>query len=384
MSEKPKTHGKARFYIMLIVVVVIVFGGIYGLKWYNDYKSAQLAASAPKQYQTISSGKAKKVAWYPHAASVASIVSVVGVNVTTQVAGKIIKIEFDTGQMVEKGQEILRLEDFAEVQQLNNYLATMRINKITMDRQHRVYKAGLISEEEYDEAKAAYEEALANVQMEQANIDYKHIKAPFSGLFGINRLNLGQYLSAGDTIANLQTIQPIFADFSLPEQFFNGTKKGQYVSLTIPTMPGKTFVGEVYGKSSMVDPMTRNYTVRATFTNERKLLKPGMFANADLRTGAQQQVVVIPRTAIVYSLYGNSIYTLTQAGSDKQGKLYKIKQITADLGEVIGTNVIVKSGLKVGDQVVVSGQLKVVNGNTVRVSNSVKLTPLKKSELTGP
>jgi membrane fusion protein (multidrug efflux system) len=384
MSGNLKKGSQIRFYLLLFVFIVIVFGGIYGLKWHKDKQAAQLAASTPPSYQTISAVLSKKMTWYNHVGSVATMTSVQGVDVSAQVSGKIMKLEFKSGQMIKKGEEMLQLEDFAEIQQLNNYLATMKIDKVTMDRQYQVYKAGLISHEEYDEAKAAYEAALANVQMEQANINYKHVRAPFTGILGINNLNVGEYLSAGTTIANLQTIQPIYADFSLPEQYFNTTEKGQQVGLSVLSMPNKVFLGTVYAKSSAVDAETRNFTVRAIFENEEALLKPGMSANADLRIGHEEQVILIPRTAVVYSLYGNQIYTLVPDQEDKTGKLYKIKAIPADLGDVVGTDVIVKSGLDAGVSVVASGQLKVFNDAVVLVDDSVKLTPLLKSELKGP
>jgi membrane fusion protein (multidrug efflux system) len=383
MSGKLKTGKKVRFYVLLIIVIIIVFGGIYGLKWYQGVKAAQIAASMPKQYQTISSVTSKTGSWYNHAQSVATIRAVNGVDINAQVSGKILKIFFKSGEYVQKGQDIVQLEDFAEVQQLNNYIATMKINKITMERQYHVYRAGLIAKETYDEAKAAYEEAQANVKMEQANIAYKHVKAPFAGQIGINHLNLGQYVSAGTKLANLQTLQPIYGDFELPEQFFNTTHKGQVVHINLPSMPGQVFTGKVLAKSASVDTTTRNFSIEAVFANKEKLLKPGMFANSDLRIGQKQQVVLVPRTAVVYSLYGNQIYTLAPAGSDKQGKLYKIKGIPADLGEVVGTDIIVKSGLKAGVPVVATGQLKVVNGMTVRVNDAVKLAPMAKNKLKG-
>jgi membrane fusion protein, multidrug efflux system len=381
MSGKLSPSKRTRFYIILLVAVAIFFGGLYGLKWYQNKQAADLAASQPPVYQTISSELSKSAPWHSHANSVATVVAVQGVDITTQVSGKVLEILFKAGDIVKKDQEIVRLEDFAEVQQLNNYLATLKINKLTMDRQYKVYKSGLIAEEDYDMAKAAYQEALANVKQEQANIDYKHIRAPFAGQLGIDDLNVGQYLSAGDPISDLETLQPIYANFDLPEQYYNITKKDQWVSLTLSSMPGKLFVGKVHAKSASVDATTRNFTVQAIFLNKENLLKPGMFANSDIRLGKKEQVVIVPRTSVVYSLYGNYIYTLEAAGSDKDGKLYKIKQIPADLGEVVGPNVIVKSGLKVGQQVVVSGQLKVFNGNTVRVNNTVKLPPMKDSEL---
>jgi membrane fusion protein (multidrug efflux system) len=383
MSRNLKTVSRVRFYLLLFAALIVFFGGIYGLKWHQDNKAARLAASIPPSYQTISSALSKKTAWYSHVTSVATMTSIQGVNVSAQVPGKIIKLEFKSGQIIKKGEEMLQLEDFAEIQQLNNYLAIMNIDKITMDRQRQVYKAGLISREQYDEAKAAYEAALANVNMEQATINYKHVRAPFSGILGINQLNVGQYLNAGDIIANLQTIQPIYADFSLPEQYFNTTKEGQQVTLTVSSMPNKVFVGSVLAKASAVDIETRNFTVRATFANEDQQLKPGMYVNADLRIGDEQQVILVPRTAVVYSLYGNQIYTLLPNDADKTGRLYKIKAIPADLGEVVGTDVIVKSGLSADVPVVVSGQLKVFNDSIVQVDNAVKLTPLSTNELKG-
>ncbi len=384
MSGKLKAAKKGRFYLVLFIVIVVLFGGIYGLKWYKDRRSAQIAAAQPQQYQTISSAVSTQANWYNHISSVATINSVQGVGINAQVAGKILKIFFESGEYVKAGQDIVQLEDFAEVQQLNNYIATMKINKITMDRDYQVYKAGLISKETYDEAQAAYEEAVANVQMEQANINYKHVKAPFSGQIGINNLNIGEYVSAGQELANLQTLQPIYANFTLPEQFFNTTNQGQVVQMTLPSIPGKTFVGTVLAKGVSVDTDTRNFTIQAVFPNEEKLLNPGMFANADLRIGEEQLVVLVPRTAIVYSLYGNQIYTLIPDGSDKQGNLYKVKAIRAELGDVVSDDVIVKSGLKEGVLVVASGQIKVMDGATVRVNNEVKLTPMKDSQLQGP
>lgn len=383
MTGNVSSGKRWRFYIVLLIVIVIIFGLIYGFKAYENHAIAQAIANAPANIQTISSGQAKKTTWYPNETSVASMTALQGVDITTQSAGKVIAIEFKSGQRVQKGQEIVRLEDASEIQQLNNYLATMRMDKLTMDRDYKVYKSGLISEQTYNLARAAYQESLANVKREQAAIRYKHIRAPFTGRIGIRQVNLGQYVSAGSTIANLQTVQPIYADFSLPDKYFNMTKNGLHVALEISSMPNRKFRGVVTAKSSAVSTTTRNFTVRAKFDNKDELLKPGMYAVATMRTGDVRNVIVVPRTAIVYSLYGNSIYTLSVAGSDKAGRLYKVKRVSADLGPVEGNNIIVKAGLNAGETVVVSGQLKITDGAKVRVDNSVKLNPMSKEKLKG-
>lgn len=383
MSEQQSSPNKLRFYTLSSIILVIFFGGIYGYKSYKDGKAAEAAAQTPPMYQSISSAKVTSVDWHRHLQSVATLVATKGVDVTTQAAGKVLQIYFKSGDTVKKGQELVRLDDSADVKQLDNYLATLKMARLTERRSHYLFKAGGVSKEEYDEAKAAYDIALANVEVEQAIIAYKHIRAPFSGRIGIRKVNEGQYLEGGDEIANLQTLKPIYADFDVPEQYFNQVENGQLVTLKVGSVPDRAFHGVVTAKSSAVDASSRNFTVRAQLNNEKELLKPGMFAHVDLQIGDAQHVIVIPRTGVVYSLYGDHVLTLTPAGSDKEGKLYKVKQVLVSLGEVVGTDIIIKSGLKLGTPVVVSGQLKVFDGSTVRVNNSVKLTPLKDADLEG-
>ena len=382
MSEKSSPK-RLRFYAVSSIALVGFFGAIYGFKWYQDMKAAQAAAQTPPMYQSISSAKATTTGWHRHVESVATLVASKGVDITTQVAGKVTAIYFKSGDQVKKGQELISLDDRADIQQLNNYIATMKLAKLTEKRNRYMYKAGSVSKGDYDAAKAAYDVAAANVEMQQAVIDYKHIRAPFSGKMGIRQVNLGQYLANGDVVANLETLKPIYADFEVPERYFNQVKNGQTVILQVGSELDHAFRGVVTAKSAAVDTDSRNFTVRARLDNKKELLKPGMFAHVDLRVGQAQRVTVIPRTGVVYSLYGDHVFTLTAAGKDKQGQLYKVKQVPVVLGEVIGSNVIIKSGVKVGTPVVVSGQLKIFNGSTVRVNNSVKLKPVGSKELEG-
>ena len=372
---------KRWFYPVALFIVILILGAIFGAKGYINGMISKAIASRPANYQTISSAKAKKYSWLPTYTSVGNLIAMNGVNITSQVPGKVEKIFFRSGHQAKKGDLLVSLADFTEVQQLNFYLAQLRINKLTLKRKKASFEVGGVSEQEYDLAKATYDEALVDVKKEQAEIDYKHIRAPFAGRVGIRQVNVGQYLKPGDTIANLQSLSPIYTDFELPQQYYSQIKIGAQAFVSVDTYPGKSFYGKVLALSSAVSGGTRGFTLRASFPNASKLLVPGSFVHVTVSGGKSHSVLVIPQTSVVYSLSGNHVYVLTKEKSDKHGALYRVKSVAVKLGDHVDNNTIVLSGLSLGDEVITVGQLKVRPDSLVRVNNKIPIPAMTPKQL---
>jgi membrane fusion protein (multidrug efflux system) len=296
-----------------------------------------------------------------------------GANLSPQVAGTVSALHFNSGADVKKGDLLLELQSADDVAKLEALKATATLAKITYDRDRTLAKTTAVSQQQVDTDEANLKNALALVDQQQATVDYKFIKAPFAGRLGLRQVDLGQYLAAGTTIVTLQQLDPIYVDFYLPQQSLAQIKVGQSVTAKVDTFPGKTFDGSILAINATVDPATRNIQVRATIPNKNDLLLPGMFATVDIAVAAPQHYVTLPQTAISYNSYGNIVYLIDDKGKDANGKEQLVaRQTFVTTGATRGDQVAVLKGVKDGDTVVVSGQMKLHNGTPVNINNTVQ------------
>lgn len=356
-------------YIAVMAVALIV-GIVFGIRGYLGYK----AYMSMKQVSTVSEEAARQETWQPTFASVGNLDPVQGADISNQVAGNVVDINFDSGQEVGKGQLLVQLDDSNERAQLTGFQAQEKLAELNAQRAHDLFTKHLISQSDVDTADSNLKQAQANVANTQADIAKKAIRAPFSGHAGIRNVNLGQYLPAGTAIVTLQSLDHMYVSFTLPEQALPVLAPRQKVTVSVDAYPNQTFAGEINAIDSKVDPSTHNVRVQALIDNSKRQLRAGMFANVTVSAGKPLQVVTVPKAAVTYSLYGDSVFVITadkDKKDDKGNPSLTANEVFIKLGGEQGSRVAVTEGLKPGDMVVTSGMQKLHTGSTVEINNSV-------------
>jgi len=306
--------------------------------------------------------------WQPSLQSVGSLVATNGIDVSTEVDGIVSEILFTSGQPVEQGQILIKLDASVDNAALEALRAERRLGEVQFNRAKDLMKKRATSKSEYDEAEARFDAAKARVKQQEEVIKRKVIRAPFAGLAGIREVDLGQYFKAGNPIVSLQALDPIFVDYTLPERYITRIKPGQTVKLKLDAIPGREFTGEVSAVNSGVDTGTRTLKIRATLSNSDNLLRPGMFAEVETVTDDARPVLTLPRTAISFNTYGNFVFVINKS---EQGPP-TVKRTAVETGEVREGRVVV-NGLTTGTQVVRAGLVKLRDNMPVKVDNQVKL-----------
>lgn len=322
----------------------------------------------------ISATEVQQEHWQPTLQSVGSLVAVNGIDVSTEVSGIVRDIVFTSGQPVNQGDILIRLDDSVDEAALDALRAERKLAQVQFRRARDLLKKRVTSKSEYDEAEARYEAARARVKQQEAVIKRKVIRAPFAGLAGIRQVDLGQYIEAGDAIVSLQALNPIYVDYTLAERYLTRIQTGQKISLQLDALPGRSFEGEVSALNPGVDTGTRTLKVRATLNNPDNSLRPGMFAEVTTITGDAEAVLTLPRTAISFNTYGNFVFVIQ---SNEQGPP-TVKRTPVETGDIRNGRVQVKN-LAAGTQVVRTGLVKLRDGMPVKIDNQV---PLNDAEIT--
>ena len=363
-----------RMFIMLIVVG-LVLGGVF---WFIDFKGKMIKQAMTAQgepVQTVSTITAGFLEWSPSLESVASLHAVQGIDLSSEVAGIVSDIHFKQGDAIVPNTPLLQLrlnDDNAKLTSLN---ATVELAKVTYQRAQAQFNVHAISQQNVDVEKANLLVAQANVAQQQALIAKKTVRAPFAGVIGIRQVDVGQYLKEGAAIATLQALDPIYVDFYVPQQSLSVVKLGQQVSIHIDTFPEQKFSGTISVINPKVDLDTRNVLIRAIMKNPEHRLLPGMYATVSISTGAALRYITLPRSAITFNPFGSTVYMVHKAEATADGKeKFIAKQTFVTTGETRGDQIAVLNGVKEGDAVVTSGQLKLHNGSPVKINNSVQPT----------
>jgi len=294
------------------------------------------------------------------------------VTVSTDLAGIVHEIAFESGSKVHAGDLLVRLDTTQEEAQLHQAEAQRDWAQLTLKRDKDLVEKHAISQSDYDNAEASYRQSKASVDQYNAVIARKTLRAAFDGVTGIRQVNLGQYLKEGDPVVTLQSFDPIYVNFSLPQQDFSKLVVGQPVALQVDAYGNRTFNGTITAINSLVDQATRNIQVQATLANSDLKLRPGMFAKVSVLMSETQNVVAIPATAIHYAPYGDSIFVVSEM-KDHEGKEYKgVKEQFIKVGRSRGDMIAILSGLKPGEEVVTSGVFRLKSGAHVIVNNQIK------------
>ena len=355
-------------FILVILVLAAVFGGIFFYKYQQMQKMAA-QMEQPQPPATVASAGVQKEDWTPYLNAVGSLVASQGVDVTTEVPGQVSAIRFRSGQKVEAGEPILQLDDSVDRADLDGLVAERTLAEVQFERMERLYKQQSVSRSDYDEARAKLDAARARVTAKRAVIRKKAIRAPFTGHLGIRKVDLGEYLEPGTAVVGLQALDPIYVDYSLPEHHFARLHAEQAVDLTVRAHPGQRFEGRITAINPGVDPGTRNVRIRATVDNPEGLLRPGMFAQVRTVLPRREGILTVPRTAVTYNTYGDSVFVIEQKDGQKTVQRRQIRT-----GEVRAGRVEVVSGLAEGETVVSAGHQKLRNGQPVQIDNTVELS----------
>jgi membrane fusion protein, multidrug efflux system len=355
--------------IIMLIAVGVVLGGFFAFQNFKAHIIGQVMASLANPPQTVSTVTAGLQDWQPQVEAVGSLRAVNGTDLSLEVSGIVDQIDFNSGDDVAAGAVLLRLRSDDDEAKLQALQATADLAQVTYDRDVKQWKAQAISQATVDSGTFNLKNARAQVEQQKAMLDKKVLRAPFAGHLGIRAVDVGQYLNAGTIVVTLQALDPIYADFFLPQQALDQVKIGQAISAKVDTYPGQNFAGKITAINPQVDASSRNVQVRATLGNADRRLLPGMYATVDIDIGSPQRHITLPQTAIAYNPYGSTVFLVEQQGAARSAQ-----QTFVTTGAKRGDQVAVLSGVKEGDVVVTSGQVKLRNGSPVLIDNKVQPT----------
>ena len=357
--------------VVMLVLAGLLLGGIFGFQAFKS-KMIRKFMSAGQPPQTVSTTKAAFEQWQARDRAVGTLRAVRGADLAPEVAGIVQAIHFQSGDRVKAGAPLVQLNADSDAARLKSLEATAALAESTYRRDTEQFKLKAISQATLDADAAAVKSGKAQVEEQRALVAKKMIRAPFDGRAGIRAVDLGQYLSPGTKIVTLQSLDPVFVDFLVPQAVLARYAVGQKVAVTTDTFPGQSFEGRVLALDSKVDPATRNVKVRATVRNPKQLLLPGMFATVETASGGPERLLTLPQTAISFNPYGNTVFVLEERkGPDGKTQLVA-QQKFVTTGPTRGDQVAVLSGLAEGETVVSSGQIKLRSGAPVAVNNDIQ------------
>ena len=362
----------AKRMIVMLTVTLLLIAGLGFVKFQQIQTAMAQGAAFQPPPEAVTTIVAQQAEWPAALNLIGTIAAVQGVTVSADLSGVVERVLFESGQAVRAGQVLAVLDTRQEQAQLAALAAQHELARLTFDRLQGLLNERVISKAEFDRASAEYHQTDARVGEIRAVIERKTIRAPFSGILGIRQVNLGQYLAAGDELVTLQSLNPIYVNFGVPQQSAGQIVVGRTVRLTSDGLPGVEWPGRITAIDSIVDPTTRNIQVQATLANPDGRLRPGMFVQPELALGPSQTVIALPASAISYAPYGDSVFVVSEMKGE-DGKPYRgVRQQFVKPGAARGDQVAVLSGITPGEEVVTSGVFKLRNGAAVLVNNTVQ------------
>lgn len=355
--------------IIVLLLLTVLFGGIFGWKYLQMQKMAE-QASQPQPPAAVAAAVVEAEQWRPRLKAVGSLTASQGIDLATEVAGVVESLGFESGQTAAAGEVLLQLDASVDRAVLEGLVAQRKLAELQFERNQRLRRENSVSQSELDAARAGLDEAAAAVTAQRARLDKMSLRAPFSGRLGIRQVDIGQYLNPGDPVVTLQALDPVYADFSLPERHLAQLEPGQKVSLSVQAYPDETFTGVISALNSRIEENSRQLRVRATLSNPERRLRPGMFAEVEVWLPDVEQVLTLPRQAVVYNPYGSTVFLIRE---QDDGKL-EVQRRQIQTGKVRNGRISVTRGLEAGDRVVSAGQVKLRNGQAVSIDNSAEMT----------
>jgi membrane fusion protein, multidrug efflux system len=368
MKSKLRTMGVAVGGLIALVVIIV------GIKALQIGKMMSTPMVVPPT--TVSSATVKEEDWAPALSAVGSISAVQGAVVSAELGGVVSQVAFENGVVAKKGDLLVQLDASAEEAQLKSAEADLELARADLQRSRDLVSRKVISKAEMDASESKFKQKEGSVEQMRSMIAKKTVRAPFDGQLGIRQVNVGQMINAGQQVVPLTSLDPVFADFALPQQYLGQLTPGLEVDVTTDALPGRVFSGKVTAINSMVDSSTRNITLQATLENPDHALRPGMFAKAEVTLPEKHKTLVVPGSAISYAPFGDSVFVIDKKKDEKTGKESQvIRQQFVRVGEARGDFVAITQGLKAGEVVVSTGVFKLRNGMTVTINNDLAPKP---------
>lgn len=359
--------------VLILVAGVVIFLAVIGfIKVRQIQQAIAEGASMAPPPAAVTTYEVKAAEWQPVLEAVGTLRAVNGVMVSTDLPGVVSEITFVSGSPAKKGDILAKLDAKQEIAQLNASRARLDLARLNLERNKGLLSKRVASQSDYDSVAAEFKQAEASLKEIEAVIERKTLRAPFDGLLGIREVNLGQYVQSGSPVVQLESLDPIYVNFSLPQRNVGDLELGRKLHVTAEGFPGETFEGAITAIDPNVNDATRNIRAQATLANPKGRLRSGMFVQAFLQLPAQQEVIAIPGSAISYAPYGDSVF-IVEKMKDKDGKEYEgVRQQFIKSGASRGDMIEVTSGLKAGDIVVSSGTFKLQNSAPIKVNNDVQ------------
>ena len=354
--------------IFAVVAVVALIVLIAGIKAISIYRMIQQAKAAGTPAQTVTAMTAAYSDWQPEISAVGSVRAVRGVDITTEVTGLVRSVDFRSGEDAKRGQILVHLNADADIATLHSLEAAADLAATVYARDKIQFEAQAISQAQLDADAADLKNRRAQAAAQAALVAKKTLRAPFEGRLGITTVNPGQYLNTGDKVVTLQELDPVYVDFRLPQEQLAQVHPGLEVRITLDAFPGESFAGRINAVDPLVDASSRNFQAEATVANPTHKLLPGMFARVVVLSGAKQRYLTLPQTSITFNPYGSTVFLVEK---DEKGKR-TAQQTFVTTGPTRGDQIAVVKGIKEGDEVVTSGQLKLKNGTPLDISTQLQ------------
>ena len=371
-SARPRRRRRAIGIAVGLLAAILVFA--FGIKILQIVKMTSTPMVMPPT--TVSSVTVKEEDWAPRLTAVGSVSAVQGAVVSAELAGVVSEINFENGGEAKKGEVLMKLDASQEEALLRSAEAEAQLAQTDLERSRDLAMKKVVSSAELDSAQSKFRRLNAVVDQVRSSIAKKTLIAPFDGQLGIRQVNVGQMINAGQQVVPLTSLDPVFADFALPQQYLGQLTAGLEVHVTTDAIPGRVFNGKLTAINSMVDSSTRNITLQATLDNSDHALRPGMFAKAEVTLPEKHKALVVPGSAISYAPFGDSVFVIEKKKDEKTGKESQvIRQQFVRVGEARGDLVAITQGLKASETIVSTGVFKLRNGMTVTINNDLAPNP---------
>jgi membrane fusion protein, multidrug efflux system len=376
LNRPTQSPTKRRRKGIVVAIALLLAIGIFvvGIKFLQIGKMMSMPHTMPPT--TVTSASVKEEDWAPRLTAVGSVSAVQGAVVSTELAGVVSEINFDSGAVAKKGEVLMKLDASQEEALLRSAEADAQLARTDLERSRDLAMKKVVSGAELDSAQSKFRRMNAVVDQMRSSIAKKTVIAPFDGQLGIRQVNVGQMINAGQQVVGLTALDPLYVDFALPEQYLSKLAKGLEVTVQSDAFPGRQFKGKLTAINSMVDPVTRNVPLQATLDNPDHALHPGMFAKVEVALSETKKTIVIPGSAVSYAPYGDSVFVIEKQKDPKTGKESDmLRQQFVRVGEARGDFVAVTQGLKEDQTVVSTGVFKLRNGMAVAVNNDLAPKP---------
>lgn len=370
VAEKPRARPvrMMRWFIIVGLLLALLVGGLVGFNAFRSHMIAQFFANNKPPPATVTVAEAKSEVVPNLMTAVGDLAAVHQVNVTSDVSGRITDIMFTAGAAVKAGSPLVQLFDGPEQGDLASFKAQATGAQLALDRAKQLAARQFGPQSTVDAAQATYDQANAGIAKTEAIISQKLVRAPFDGELGVRHVEVGQFLTAGTQIVTLTDLSTLYANFTVPEKGSAALKVGQTVRIAVDAYPGRTFEGKINAIEPQIAADTRNIRVQATIDNPDHILKPGMFTTTTVVLPDKPPVVTVPETAVDYTLYGDSVFLITEKKEDDGKTSLTAVRTFVRTGNRINGRAEILSGLKAGDRVVAVGQLKLQSGAAVAIS----------------